>query len=212
MLACYTCGITPVIVLVCPLTLAPLNKVIHYALSLLLFNYLFDLTVYWYASWVFGFRCRSLHHHILSGKHAVNINDWTIVKSTDFFKLKYNFIFRSFLFILHYWFFYHAFFLLFGRLHCKRKFFTGILIFICSYERFEVLAVFASTMLAQLGALFIIKERYIYWSFITHINTCVYLCSDFWRNRKQGKFQNLFYVHPWCRKDGVSFLSVMLCM
>ena len=29
------------------------------------------------------------------------------------------------------------------------------------YERFEVLAVFASTILAQLGAMFIIKERYI---------------------------------------------------
>ena len=28
------------------------------------------------------------------------------------------------------------------------------------YERFEVLAVFASTLLAQLGALFIMKERY----------------------------------------------------
>lgn len=72
-LACNTGVISPVIFLVSPLTFASLNKVNHYSLSLLLFAYLFDWTVYWYASWVFGFRCRSLHHHILLGKHAVII-------------------------------------------------------------------------------------------------------------------------------------------
>ena len=34
-----------------------------------------------------------------------------------------------------------------------------IIISVFRYERFEVLATFASTMLAQLGALFIVKER-----------------------------------------------------
>jgi len=34
-----------------------------------------------------------------------------------------------------------------------------VLMFFCRYERFEVLAVFASTILAQFGALFIVKER-----------------------------------------------------
>lgn len=65
-----------------------------------------------------------------------------------------------------------------------------VLIFICSYERFEVLAVFASTMLAQLGALFIIKERYIYIDHPLHIP--LLLCKDFLRSRKQGKFKTDF--------------------
>lgn len=34
-----------------------------------------------------------------------------------------------------------------------------IFLIIFRFERFEVLAVFASTVLAQLGALFILKER-----------------------------------------------------
>lgn len=47
---------------------------------------------------------------------------------------------------------------------CKRAF----LCFLCRFERLEVLAVFASTVLVQLGALFILKERCVY--------VCVSLC------------------------------------
>jgi len=34
-----------------------------------------------------------------------------------------------------------------------------VFVCLCRYERFEVLVVFASTILAQFGALFIVKER-----------------------------------------------------
>ena len=36
------------------------------------------------------------------------------------------------------------------------------------YQRFEVLSVFSSTILAQLGSLFILKERYRLFSLVRH--------------------------------------------
>jgi len=41
------------------------------------------------------------------------------------------------------------------------------------YERFEVLATFASTMLAILGALFVIKERLVFSSFLVLLTTYI---------------------------------------
>ena len=53
-----------------------------------------------------------------------------------------------------------------------------VYIFPFSYERFEVLGVFASTMLAQLGSLFILKERYIHIEWYS-LFSYIYFCSEY---------------------------------
>lgn len=52
---------------------------------------------------------------------------------------------------------------------------------LCRFERFEVLVVFASTILAQFGALFIVKERSAYCSGVaSYVNDLLNIIFGFY--------------------------------